>query len=173
MIRFEGFGLNWRTGLLVLMVAALLAGTFVVVKPVVTDEGSQVSAAVAPCKPGAWQSRWVQNQDSGVGWSIYQKMKIQWNGCDVKGVSGTMACWSGSVVGIAIENWNCSSYRQYTNTAYGQQLVMRSGWAISPFIAGFPFKTNHLLCAIFNRDGQRVLKENGAFDVVHQGWCGY
>lgn len=173
MVRFEGFGLNWRTGLLVLLVAAMLAGTMIVVKPVAVQDGSQANAAVAPCRPHAWQSRWVKNGDSGLGWSIYQKVKIAWNGCDVKAVPSTIACWTGFLLGIGFAYWNCSTYREYTNTAYGQQLVVRSGWQVSMFFNGFPVKTNHLLCAWYDRNGQKTYTHNGAFDVVNESLCGF
>lgn len=164
-VQFRGWGLNVPTVLVVILVAVLLASAITVVKPVVVpgaSQGDSVQAAVSPCKPSYWRTKWVKNYHGWWGWGVTVRAQIKYNGCDVLVVPGTQTC-SHWAVGYAISYRACTNYRTGTWTAYGQNVVVYSRYDVAPFVNGFPLSANVLMCQRYDRWGRLIVQLNGPY----------
>lgn len=169
MIRFEGFGLNWRTGLLVALVALMLAQVLLIAKPAILPQGSKASAAVVwPCDPHGWQSRYIGFEDNPVGFRVRIEGRIRWNGCQVEMTEGPWCYeWWG---GLAPSEADCSYKRLNLQTAYGQNLLVRGYWTVFPIGLPFGLGVPHYLCKRFDRNGDGFAYAAGPFAGEQ---CGY
>jgi len=163
---FRGFGRNWPTLALIVLIAFVLSALFLPVSPLVDKNKNQASAATWPCKPHSWQYAWHTDTDSGFGWSIQQHYQIKDNGCDVFVVASTHSCLPGASLTFNINPSDCSSIRRYTTTAYGEYIVVRSAFKFSPWITiGFA-NWQHFICRYYNREGQPFAFYRGPQDYV-------
>lgn len=153
-MRFE-----WRftrsTGLLIVLIAAMLATAAIVTKPATQSDGSQVEAAVRPCHPHAWRYRWHTDTDEGFGYYLQQHYKIKYNGCNVKIVAGTHTCLHQAWAFI-IGTDDCSALRLTVNNyryPYSETLVVRAAFEMYPFSGLGLLHWPHFMCAKYNRNG--------------------
>lgn len=166
-VEFRGFGRNWQTLLLALVVAVLLSGVLTVLSPRVggraNGEGT-VAAAVYPCQPHSTYYRWVtNNHDGGLApFALTVKALIAYNGCDVYVVSGTQRC-SWWAIGYGVQTQWCGNYRLYTYSAYGQVLTVGATFYVSIGWSGFPIGSQIHLCQWFNRNGTLFNTKNGPY----------
>lgn len=165
MIKFRGWGFNIPTILAAILIAILLSGLLTVANPVVMPSGAkpQAAAAVYPCDPGPWNTRWVTNKHGAWPfWEITIRAKIKWNGCDIKVVPYTQRC-SWWAIGYGIDQKTCDNYRIYKYTAYGQNLVLRGYFYLSVIANGFPLGTTVHMCQWYERFGRLINTQNGPY----------
>lgn len=165
-VKFRGFGLNLSTMIVLLLASTLLAGVLTLVKPVVipgsSAGGDTISAATYPCQPYAWRSKNIENRHSGSFWYVTVAAKIQYNGCDVMVVPSSQQC-SHWAIGFSVNYAWCSSYRLYTYTAYGQQLVVGARVQVFVLWSGFPVTAAVHICQLYNRNGNLLSQWNGPY----------
>jgi hypothetical protein len=174
-IRFEGFGLNWRTALLVGLIIWTVTGGLLTRPLLLSNPSDRASAAVAPCQPYAWQykfpARIIDTDVGGPGQGeLWIDSAIKWNGCDVM-LSGRQSpnpeCAAHWVINQIVVT-ACSGKRINTDTAYGQRLIVRAHAHVTAWIT--PFGVTTYLCAHFDRNGRWTYYYAGITSPENCGW---
>ena len=164
-IEFRGFGRNWQTLLLVIVMASLLSGAFTLVRPVVMpgSRGEDTAlGATPPCNPYPAREKSVSNSHGGFGWGITITARVRYNGCDIYVISGSQDCYWWAV-GYSIQQLNCTNYRTGTTTAYAENLHIWGRFNVYVGWQGFPISASPFMCRNYDRNANIISTYNGPY----------